>query len=154
MNKTDQIFCPIRQIWVLAQPEECVRQSLIQQMTQQWGYPLGGLAVEKELHQMPHLSSSPLPLPKRRADLVFFAKGTPPYDSLYPLLLIECKAVKLTSKVIRQVIGYNFYLQAYFIALANQKEVLLGWYDQSLQNFSFIPYIPSYQKLLAIRCFN
>jgi hypothetical protein len=148
---SNQIFCSIRQEWVAALPEEMVRQSLIHQMTHQWGYPISGFALEKDLKQMPHLCVSALKLPKRRADLVFFAKGIHNHYSLYPLLLIECKAVKLTPKSIRQVVGYNFYLKAPFIAIVNQNETRLGWYDFNQEGFTFISHIPSYSDLLAKR---
>lgn len=147
MNKPDQLFCLIRQQWVAALPEELVRQHFIQYMRQS-GYPLGNLVLEKDLRQLPHLTHSPLELPKRRTDLVVLAKSVDSTD-LRPLLLVECKAVKFTAKIIRQLIGYNFYLQAPFVALVNASEVKLGWYEHSIQDFEFISYLPTYSDLLA-----
>ena len=51
----DSLFCPLRKIWVAALPEEKIRQALIQKMTQHLGYPLGNIALEKSLDQLPHL---------------------------------------------------------------------------------------------------
>jgi hypothetical protein len=145
---SDQIFCSLRQIWVAASPEEVIRQSLIHQMINQGGYPFSGFAIEKTLQQMPHLYGSSLKTPKRRADLIFFAKNIHSTHSLYPLLLIECKSIPLTKKEIRQAIGYNFYVKAYFIAVANSHHLFFGLGHQIAESFLPIPSIPSYLELL------
>lgn len=149
VDKPDQLFCCIRHNWVAALPEEIVRQQLIQRMTQELGYPLSGFALEKSLQQMPHLALSSSKMPARRADLVFFAKGIHPQYDLYPLLLIECKAIPLAQKVLRQVIGYNFYVQAPFLAVANQTEVRLGWYEKQSEEYLFVPDLLPYGQLMA-----
>lgn len=147
MSKPDQLFCPVRQQWVAALPEELVRQHFIHYM-RQLGYAFEHLVLEKDLRQLPHLRYSSLDLPKRRTDLVVLAKQK---TDFYPLLTIECKAVKITSKMIRQVIGYNFYLQAPFIALVNASETRFGWYHSEKQDFHFISHFPSYSELLQLK---
>lgn len=142
------LYCPIRQEWVTAFPEEYVRQHLIQQMTEHLGFPLSCIAVEKALQQMPHLSGAKHHLPLRRADIICFSKGIHAQFDLYPLLLIECKAVPLTETVIRQVVGYNYYLHAYFIAIANQQEVRVGCIDARKNQYRFTSGLPHYQHLL------
>lgn len=146
-NEVSQLYCPIRKLWVAALPEEVIRQKLVLQMIQQLGFPESCLVLEKGLSQMPHLALSGKEIPKRRADLICFSKGIHPYHDLYPLLLIECKAVKLTHKVINQVAGYNHFLQAYFIAIANEDEIKTGWYDAQSKDYVFVDYLPSYQQL-------
>ena len=143
-----KIFCLIRNQWVSSQPEEMVRQYWIQRMIEEWGYPKGVFALEKRLTQLPHLSLSPLKLPTRRADILVFAKGIHPQHDFYPLLLIECKAVALTQKTIRQAVGYNFYVQAPFIAVVNQTESRFGRYDKIKGMFHFESGMPSYESLL------
>lgn len=143
----DFLFCSLRKMWVAALPEEKVRQTLIQKMTQQLGYPLGSLALEKNLNQLPHLQSHPA-LPKRRADLIVFAKDLHPHHPFYPLLLIECKAVALTDKVLRQIVGYNQFVGAYFIAAVNQSSTYLGCYDYFSQDFRFQEGLLSYESLI------
>jgi len=143
-----KLFCPIRKTWIAATPEEEVRQRLLHDLISLLGYPHGLVAVEKELKQMPHLRLNPVEPPLRRADILCFGKEIHPDYALYPLLLIECKAVKLTRKVINQVTGYNHYLKAYFIAVANQEEVQTGWYDKEKGDYTFIPRLPGYQELL------
>lgn len=146
---TQQVYCVIRKTWVAALPEELVRQKLLSYMIHHLGYPLSYLALEKELRQMPHLALSNQKIPNRRADLICFGKDIHPLFPLYPLLLVECKAIKLSSKVIDQVVGYNHSLQAYFVAIANEQEIKTGWYDKQKQEYVFVDTLPSYQDLLS-----
>ncbi len=115
----ESLFCPIRKVWVASLPEERVRQALIQEMTLRLGYPLENFALEKSLNQLPHLKGN-AHLPKRRTDLIVFGKGLHSHYPLYPLLLVECKSIPLTSKTLRQIVGYNQFAGAYFIAAVNQ----------------------------------
>src|SRR5688572_15768106 len=107
-------------------------------MIEKQGYPPENLAIEKGLHQMPHLSAPSRQIPERRADIVCFSKNIHPSYSLYPLLLIECKAIRLSSKAKNQIIGYNHHLKAYFVSIANQHEIQTGWYDLSSKQYRFI----------------
>lgn len=145
----EALYCHIRKEWVNAQPEEYVRQNLIRLMIEELGYPASHLVLEKQLGQMPHLVRKDPSWPNRRADIICFAKGIHPVHSLYPLLLVECKAIKLSPKVINQVAGYNYYLKSFFIAIANQEEIRTGWYDPLKNAFNFISRLPSYPELMA-----
>lgn len=142
------LFCPIRRAWVAAQPEEIVRHKLVSLMVEELGYPLSLLVVEKQLRQIPHLALSKRKFPNRRADLICMGKGIHSKHALYPLLLVECKAVPLTDKVLRQVTGYNHHLQSYFVAVANDKEVCVGWYDKQQKEYIFKNGLPHYSDLL------
>ena len=153
-QSSDQIRCLLRKEWVAALPEEVVRQKLIYQMINQLGYPASNLVLEKSLKQIPHIAQQGVKLPLRRADILCFSSGIHPVYDLYPLLLIECKAVKLTSKVISQVAGYNHYLQAYYICVANQDEIRTGWYDAAKQEYTFVDRLPSYLELKNTLKFN
>lgn len=138
------IYCQIREQWVAAQPEERVRQQLLSLMIQELGYPKSLIAVERGLAQMPHLQGKPGHLPDRRADILCFAKGE---HGLVPVLLVECKAIPLTNKVINQVVGYNAHVQARYVAIANQTEVRTGWYDPAAKAYAFVPRIPAFSEL-------
>ena len=144
---SDVLFCLLRKTWVAALPEERVRQALIQDMTQRLGYPLGNFALEKSLSQLPHLQAQTC-VPKRRADLIVFAKDLHPQHSFYPLLLIECKATVLTQKVLRQIVGYNQFVGAPFIAAANQTHLYFGWYHSEEKDFTFKEGLLPYGVLL------
>lgn len=137
------LTCLIRKVAVAATPEEVVRQRLLFTMVHKLGFPESLIAVEKSLEQLPHIKKAPL----RRVDLLCFADGIHPAYPLYPLLLVECKAVKLTDKVLSQICGYNYYVKAPFVAAANQEEVRLGSLDPKTGGYRFISGLPSFQEL-------
>lgn len=139
----EQIYCSMRKAWFVATPEEHIRQKTLQMLTQSLGFPPSGIVVEKELKLLPHLPSHVIP-PERRADILCYANKE---GSMYPLLLIECKAVSITYREVQQVIGYNYFVKAPFIALVNQSEQRLGWYDSGKNDYQFINYFPSYLEL-------
>lgn len=146
MKTQDSLICLLRNTPIAALPEEKIRQQLIDQMINQLGYPKGNLTLETSLHQLPHLQGAVRTLPQRRTDLICFGKGIHPQWDLYPLLVVECKAVKLTQKAMTQLIGYNHYLNARFIALTNGEEKKVGWRENG--QYQFIHWLPSYRELM------
>jgi hypothetical protein len=139
-----EIYCSIRQKWVAATPEEEVRQQLILKMVERQGYPKESISVETALSNMPHLAHLPFSrFPKRRADIVVWSSKIHPLFPLYPLLLIECKAGSLTKKAERQALGYNYYLGAYFVGLANANEMKVADYKGDSEDFhhQFPPFL-------------
>lgn len=143
-----QINCQIRKEMVVATPEERVRQNLLYHMIHELGFPASHIVLEKSLRQMPHLTLADQNIPDRRADIVCFAQEIHPQHALYPLLVVECKAVDLNGKVINQVLGYNHFLRAYFVAVANETCLKTGWYDPSLKTYRFVDHLPRYNDLL------
>lgn len=116
-------------------------------MVQQLHYPKELIAVEKEIASLPHLACCK-GLPRRRLDIVCFAKGIHPEHSLYPLLVIECKGVVIAQKAIQQVIGYNAFVKARFIGLAAENAIQVGHFDASLGKYVFISHLPDFRELL------
>lgn len=148
--KDKQIFDPIRSKWVRLSPEEVIRQGLICRMVDELGYPKHLIAVEKELVKLPHLRLVPsAQIPKRRADLIVFSPA-----SLEPLLLVECKAVELNDTFAKQVIGYNAFVKAPYIALANGHSLLFGTFDPQCVAYRFKPDLPSYFQLIEANVFS
>ena len=143
-KRKDSLFDPIRQSFVSATPEEIVRQKLLQVLMTQLGFPKELLAIEKELSELPHLKSV-AGLPKRRADILCFAKGIHPEYPLYPLLLIECKEGRWGEGAKDQVLGYNHFVGALYVALSGENQVELI-HPQSLS------FLPSYSQLLESIC--
>jgi len=123
-------------------PEEVVRVALVKRMVEQLGYPKGFITVEKELAQLPHLQSVQN-IPKRRLDILVFSQKEE--GELFPLLLIECKAVDLKSNHATQLIGYNSFVQAPFIALANQEHLFIA----DANTLDFQENLPNYEELRA-----
>lgn len=146
---SESLFCCIRKETVAALPEEYVRQRLLQHMLEDKGFPPALIAVEKSLRHLPHLSViDRRHVPDRRADIICFSQGlTNGSHALHPLVTVECKAVKLTPKVISQVVGYNHFVKASFIVVVNQTELRTGWYDQQTKEYAFVNYLPSYEEL-------
>jgi hypothetical protein len=144
-SQRNDLFDPIRKKWVEKNPEEKIRQSLLRQMTEKLGYPVSLIAIEKEIGQLPHTTSVNHRIPKRRADIVVYAKKA---DALHPVLMIECKAVPLTPKFAQQVIGYNSFVKAPFIALANETQVLTGFFDLDNGIYKFEEGLPHFEVLI------
>lgn len=145
-----KLFCLIRKKWVTALPEEIVRQKVVEHMTLELGYPIGGIGLEQNLSKMPWLALDCSKIPNRRIDLIFFYKD-PTSGTLAPLLLIECKAVPLTEKVVRQVLGYNLHLNASFVGIINAEETKVFWKEAKESSPVCHHELPSYQKLLEIK---
>lgn len=119
-SKLNKYYDRLRRQAVIAAPEETVRQKLIEVMVEQLGYPRELLVVEKSLSQLPHLFRQK-GLPRRRADLLCFGKNIHKEHLLFPLLLVECKEGSLKLNAEQQVLGYNYFVQAPYVALANQE---------------------------------
>ncbi len=127
-------FDPQRGRLVAATPEEERRQSLLQQLIHQLSFPKQLIAVEKQIGELPHLKGRS-GIPKRRVDILCFAGG------IHPLLLIECKEGDVTAADEQQVLGYNHYIQAPFVAVAGKDGARLIFPQR-------VPFIPSYPQLM------
>lgn len=143
-KQKDSLFDPYRQCYVAATPEEVIRQKLLLLMTSQLGFPKQLISVEKRLTELPHLKGS-TGLPNRRADILCFANNIHPEFSLYPLLLIECKEGKVGDEATSQVLGYNHYVQALYVAIAGENGVFLIHPQK-------VSFLPSYNELLEKVC--
>ncbi|NGX49648.1 MAG: hypothetical protein K940chlam5_01247 [Candidatus Anoxychlamydiales bacterium] len=142
-----RIYDPIRKTYVLALPEEKVRQKLIHNMINELGFPKSLIAVEKDLLSLEHIKQKEFASKKRRADIICFAKDIDENYSIYPLLMIECKAFKLNSKTIDQVLGYNHYIKAFFVAIANEYEIITYWYNIKEKKYKSVNFLPSFNEL-------
>ncbi len=139
-----QVYDPFRKAWVRATPEELVRQRWLQRMVGELGYPRELLVVEKQIAELLHLNSSSLP--DRRVDILCYGKG--PDSSLFPLLLIECKADPLSEDAVNQVIGYNHHVQAPFAAIVNGEEARFWTFDVEKSSCQFCPFLPTFKELI------
>lgn len=129
-------------------PEEKLRQNLLHLMVSRLEYPRSLIAVEKELSRLPHLQGQKLPV--RRLDILVFAKNIHPLYELYPLLVIECKKDKLSQDALYQVLGYNYYIKAFFAAIAGKEGVKVGFYEPDRPQMKIIDFLPSYPRLLQL----
>ena len=109
-KRGDEIFDPFRKKWVMLNPEEWVRQSLLAYLVQKQGYPGSLVAVERQV-KVGELN--------RRFDaLVFDRKGR-------PWMLIECKSPdeSLGGDVVSQLLAYQSALQAAALLVANGRQI-------------------------------
>ena len=112
--ENSMVFDPVRKKWLLVQPEELVRQTLLLYLLEEKKVAIQRMAVEKTI-RVNHL--------KRRFDLVYHDK----YGK--PKLLVECKSpnVPLTDQVLEQAVWYNFEIKAPYLLLSNGKDS--RWYQ-------------------------
>lgn len=135
-----RVYDELRKLWVVATPEEIVRQKLLKKMVGSLAYPKALISVERSLAE---LCSAAVSVPYRRVDVVCFAKEE---GKLLPLLVIECKEkASDQQEAIAQVQGYNRFLQARFIAVASPDGEIFGY--RTLEGMSFLPFLPSYSEL-------
>ena len=142
-NKRKEIYDPIRRKWVLAYPEEIIRQKLILFLVKELFFPIRSITVEKKLCDLIPKHLGRRRKMQRRIDLLCYEE-----ELLKPLLLVECKATSLNRKMLMQVLGYNTYLKAPFVALVSQNMQLMGWKEGS--KLKTLNRIPSYLELLKI----
>lgn len=125
-------------------PEEKVRQELIEKMIKNLGYPKGFIGVEKKISKLPHLKCGKFS--NRRLDIICFAKNIHSKYALYPLLIVECKKEALEKGAIEQVLGYNDLIKAFFVAIANGREVKTFWYEG--EEIVSVNFLPTYRQLI------
>lgn len=104
-----QIFDIVRKKWVDLQPEEWVRQNVINWLIQKQKIPAQAIAVEKKIK----ISGN-----EYRFDLLVYDRMQSPW------MLIECKApeVALTDKTLLQVLNYQQILPVRFCMMVNGLE--------------------------------
>lgn len=134
------VFDEIRKQFVPATPEELVRQHLIKKLIHHLGFPPHLISVEKKLSELPHLQGKKLP--SRRIDILCYAKDIHPHFPIYPLLLIECKEGILREEALEQALGYNHYIQSFYVAVAGQDAVQLVFPKK-------LPFLPNYTQLIS-----
>ena len=131
-----QIFDPIRQKYVERTPEEEVRQAVISNLMGVMEVPETHIAVEQgfKFNGLQY-----------RADIIVYGRD------LAPAMLVECKApsVRLTDKVIDQVVRYNMVLGVGYIMITNGKRTCIAKMDPASGSFEFIGSIPKYNEISA-----
>jgi len=125
-----KIWDPIRKKWLVLQPEEMVRQLLLQYLLLEKGYNHNRIRMEKGL-QINTLD--------RRCDLLVFD------DKVQPYLLAECKAphVKIGQEVFEQIAWYNTSLTVPYLLVTNGLEVYCCEIDYETRTYSFLREIPA-----------
>ncbi len=132
-NKHLHIFDKIRKKWLVASPEEWVRQNLLTYLTERLNYPVNLIAIEKKLE---------IAKRKLRFDALVYDK------SFKPLVIIECKAhtIKITQESFDQILTYNYLVKAPYLLVTNGLfHVFCEIKDNS--GFSFMEEIPDFKNI-------
>ena len=105
-NGKEYIFDLVRKKYVRSQPEEWVRQNMIEYLNKEKGYPLSLMSIEKKtkINNLP-----------KRCDIICYNKDGA------PILLVECKApnIKLNKDSFHQSMRYQQVVKAQYILITN-----------------------------------
>lgn len=129
------IFDPIRKKFLVLQPEEMVRQLLLQYLMIKKAYSPLHIKVERGLA---------LNKMRKRYDILVYDK------KIQAQLLVECKApgIKLDQAVIDQIARYNMVTKVPYLFLTNGQQNYCLKIDYSTQEYEFMSEVPHYQDLL------
>ncbi len=133
-NGRQEIFDPVRKIFVALTQEEWVRQNFIQYLAHEKKVPLSLIGVEKALT---------LNTMTRRSDILIFGKKG------LPVMLVECKAptVEISQATFDQVARYNISLKVKYLVVTNGLNHFCCLIDFKKSAYSFIEEIPDYSIL-------
>ena len=134
LDGKEMVFDLIRKKYVVAGPEELVRQHLIHFLIDHRSFPKGLLSVEREFHINGR---------KKRFDLLVF-------DSAGKALLVaECKApsVPIDQKTFEQISVYNIPLQVPYWFLTNGHIHYSCAFDVEKKTIKLLDDLPFYDSL-------
>ena len=128
-NGKVKIFDPIRKKYLVATPEESVRQLLTLYFWEDLGYKKNAISIEKMLI---------INGLQKRFDILVYDENTKPF------LIVECKSpkIKITDDVFRQASVYNFELQAPYLVVCNGLETYCCKMDYAEKTFEFLENLP------------
>lgn len=131
-NKTF-IFDGIRKKFVVLQPEEWVRQHMVQYLTKTKNYPQSHINVEKQIKIND--------LTKRYDIVVFNSDGSIE-------ILVECKGpeVKIDQGTFNQIARYNRKLEANYLIVTNGLDHFYCKMDTGEEKYRFLRDIPDFSR--------
>jgi hypothetical protein len=128
------VFDIIRKKWMVATPEEWVRQHVVHYLVFDRQYPSSLIAVERGLT---------LNGRRKRFDLVIFNKQGK------ASMMIECKRpeVELSQDVLDQIAQYNSVFGARYLWVTNGKEHRIVVYNPDFSSYVFLNELPEFIEL-------
>lgn len=117
-EKDGKIFCPLKNKWLVAKPEEKVRQKYITILVNEYGYSLDQMAQEEKVNNSSRGQG------KARADIVIWKSKADKDAKKAAFIVVECKAenVKLRVEDYYQGLNYATWAHAEFLVTTNEKE--------------------------------
>ena len=130
------IFDSLRSKWLVYQPEELVRQLLVQYFIQDRKINPNRIAVERQI-TVNEQTANEL---SKRCDLLIFDDNTNPW------MLIECKApeVELDKETCWQIGIYNMPLRVPFLLVCNGPDAYCFSINFSNSVFTFLEEVPKF----------
>ena len=134
-NGKQYVLCAWRRRYVRLTPEELVRQTTLQLLVNEYGYPHNLIAVEVPIEVAGI---------QKRCDAIIYNQH------MQPLMLIEFKApsIHLTQEVFDQAAIYNRTLHVHILMLCNGRESIVAQIHAT--QYQFIDHIPAYNILTNI----
>jgi Type I restriction enzyme R protein N terminus (HSDR_N) len=126
-----EIFDPVRRKYLFLQPEELVRQLVLQYLLTEKKYPLSKIRVEMGL-QVNEL--------QKRCDILAF-------DAIFnPFLLVECKSAKIpiNQDVFDQIARYNRTFKVPYLLVTNGLATYCCKIDFDTEGYEFLKEIPAF----------
>lgn len=138
--KDNQIYAPLKDKWLITKPEEEVRQRYICRLVDSYGYDL------KQMDQEIKINNTKRGTGSARADIVIWKTKEDKQEKKYPIIVVECKAEKVTIREEDYYQGYNYasITHAKFFVTTNLKEtrifrVVEGEIPNRLEEIADIP---------------
>lgn len=117
-EKDGKVFCPLVDKWLVAKPEEKVRQRYICILVNEYGYSLNQMAQELKVNNSQRGQG------KARADIVIWKSKKDKDDGRSAFIVVECKAENVKIRVEDYYQGFNYaaWAHAEFFITTNEKE--------------------------------
>ena len=131
-NGKQCVLCAWRRRYVRLTPEELVRQTTLQLLVDEFGYPHNLIAVEVPIE---------VAGVQKRCDAIVYNR------QMQALMLLEFKApsVHLTQEVFDQAAIYNRTLHVPLLMLCNGRESIVAYVTSD--HYQFVDHIPQYTSL-------
>ncbi len=117
-NNNKEIFAPLKNAWLVATPEEIIRQETICKLVDNYGYQL------KQMEQERSVTNSKNGNGRARADIVIWKSEAERKRNDNAFIVVECKAeyIKLTKDDYAQGINYSAWVKAQFCVITNKND--------------------------------
>lgn len=140
-TKNNKIFTPLKNKWLIATPEEKVRQEYIAYLVNEYGYILSQMAQEKKV------SNSKRGQGRAFADIVVWKNEEEKNEGKSPAIIVECKAEHIIIRKEDYYQGFNYasWAGAEFFVTTNLKDtkffkVVKGLMPKELEEIVELPY--------------
>lgn len=140
-EKDGKVYCPLRNKWLVAKPEERVRQRYICTLVNEYGYSLEQMAQELKVNNSSRGQG------KARADIVIWKDKKDKDEKRAAFIVVECKAenVKIRVEDFYQGFNYASWAHADFFVTTNEKETKFfnvdpAFLPQKLEEVVAIPF--------------